>query len=65
MNSIEQTQFAMEAVLIRMELRKILGKIQKIEDCIIQEIRSQVSEEDFYKPDTEIEEPPKKRVKKE
>lgn len=55
----------MEAVLIRMELRKILGKIQKIEDCIIQEIRSQVSEEDFYKPDTEIEEPPKKRVKKE
>jgi hypothetical protein len=49
-----------------MELQEMLEKTKKIENIIIQNIRSQVSETDFYQPDleTEKEMPSKKRIRK-
>jgi hypothetical protein len=65
MNYVERERFVLEAQLIRIELSKITDKIKKMEEQIIQEMFSQVSTEDFYSPDSDTEEPPMKRMKRE
>jgi len=63
---IDREDFAIKSSLILMELQEMLEKTKKIENIIIQNIRSQVSETDFYQPDleTEKEMPSKKRIRK-
>jgi rRNA maturation endonuclease Nob1 len=62
----EREDFAIQSSLIQMELELMLEKTKKIEEIIRQQIRSHVSDTDFYQPDieTEKEMPLKKRAKK-
>jgi hypothetical protein len=63
---IDRENFAIKCSLILMELQEMLEKTKKIENIIIQNMRSQISETDFYQPDleTENEMPCKKRIRK-
>lgn len=57
--------FAIRASLIQMELEAMLEKTRAIEGIILKEIRSSVSDVDFYKPGVESKamEPARKRMK--
>lgn len=61
------SEFSTNITSLKEDLLVMLEKVKKIEAQLIQEIRSQVSEIDFYKPDAdadaEAEMPPKKRMK--
>lgn len=57
------SEFAINTASLKEDLLVMLEKVKKIEAQLIQEIRSQVSETDFYKPDTDAEMPPKKKMK--
>ena len=62
-NKNEREDFVIQATLITKTLTELLEKTKQIEALIIQEIRSMVSETDFYNPDQENIQRPKKRKK--
>jgi len=57
--------FCVEKEILLMQLNEMLEKTKRLEEQLIREIRSQRSETDFYKPTGDVEEPLKKRMKKE
>jgi hypothetical protein len=67
----ERESFAIRSSLILMDLERMLEKVQKLEEQIMQfqdnseEGDPQVSKEDFFKPDEEaqIALPPKKKMR--
>jgi len=57
--------FYVEKEILMMQLKDMLEKTKRLEEQLIRVIRSQQSETDFYKPTPDVEEPLKKRIKKE
>ena len=62
----DRENFAIQSSLILMKLQEMLEKTKKIEEFIMEQLQSRVSDTDFYQPDAETEKemPSKKRIKK-
>ncbi len=63
MENNNNNNFSDESSAIKLQLQEMIEKTKQIEAQLLQEIRSQTSTVDFFKPDSSSNEPPKKRRK--